>query len=461
MIVRAALLLGFAILLDLIGFCTLPARVNFSSNSAFYIEMVQRGNTSVEPPFRYRALVPFVARLLPLPADQVLAVMSHVSLGGCLFLAMLICRRIGLSIPACAFGATALFCSRAFTYNYVNPYMTDAVALLAMLAMVYSYIGQQDTAFSIAALVGVLAHEITVFLVPAELFSRRWKRGAAICATSAIVFLLTRFWLGTGYAGSLKQGVLFCLGSPRLSTRLAEGRRAYLVPALAIVRDGNRDAAEEEIPAPRVRRAIDGRGRIPVLVRIGHGANILHTGTRSGGRHSNCFRKFVERAPLKSARSTDGGARGDCLSTSVSNRNQGSPLIGRLLCSSNHLSRVHVSRLLRPNARRLRMHTAAIRQFVIKLENRVAESAAESLFPRNPHQVQADSSHLHKDICRGNRDVPRHAARWSDRSDQEARDEPSSLTSPPRPQFSCLPNYARWPSSSGVRPRIDSCPQIA
>jgi hypothetical protein len=208
--VRAALLLlAIAILLDLIGFYTVPERPNFSSNSAFYIEMAQHGTTSVRPPFRYRALVPFVARLLPLPADQALVVISHVSLVGCLFLSMLLCRRIGLSIPACVFGATALFCSRAFTYNYVNPYMTDAVALLAIFAMVYSYLDGQDTVFGVAAVVGVLAHEITVFLVPAVLFSQRWKRGLTIWAMSALVFLLTRFWLGAGYASSLKKEFLF------------------------------------------------------------------------------------------------------------------------------------------------------------------------------------------------------------------------------------------------------------
>jgi hypothetical protein len=201
----ALLFLGIALLFDLIGFCIVPARTDYSSNSAFYIQMAQHGTGSVEPPFRYRALVPSLARLLPLPADQGLLAISHVSLIGCLFLAMLICRRVGLSVPACIFGAAALFCSRAFVYNYVNPYMTDAVALLAMFVMVYSYIGEQPAAFVIAAFVGILAHEITVFLVPAALFTRRWKRGLAICLVSAFVLVLTRFWLGGGYAGNLKR----------------------------------------------------------------------------------------------------------------------------------------------------------------------------------------------------------------------------------------------------------------
>jgi hypothetical protein len=192
-----------------IGFLTVPARINFSSNSAFYIEMTQHGPSSVVSPFRYRLLVPFLARLLPLPADRALLAISHVSLVGCLFLAMLISRRVGLSIPACVFGATAMFCSRASVYNYVNPYMTDGVALLAIFVMGYSYLGEQDAAFGVAALVGLMSHEITVLLIPAVLFSRRWKRGVVICAASAFVLLLTRFWLGTGYAGNLKKEFLF------------------------------------------------------------------------------------------------------------------------------------------------------------------------------------------------------------------------------------------------------------
>jgi hypothetical protein len=198
------LLLGVAILLDLIGLVTMPARINFSSNSAFYIEMVQHGPNGIIPPFRYRILVPFLAGLLPLPADQALFAISHVSLVGCLFLAMLISRRVGISIPACIFGASALLCSRAFIWNYVDPYMTDALAMLAMFTMVYSYLGERYTMFGLAALVGVLAHEITIFLVPAALFSQRLKRGLSICAVSGFVLLLTRTWLGTGYGGYLK-----------------------------------------------------------------------------------------------------------------------------------------------------------------------------------------------------------------------------------------------------------------
>jgi len=202
------LLLSIAILFDLLGFWTVPPRINYSSNSAFYIEMAQHGTRSVRPPFRYRALVPFVARQLPLPADQAFVAISNVSLIGCVFVAMLISKRVGLSIPACIFGATALFFSRAFIYNYVNPYMTDAVALLAIFAMVYVYLGAQEIAFGTAAVIGILAHEITVFLVPAVLFSRRWRRGVAASIIPTLVLLLTRFWLGTGYAGSLKKEFL-------------------------------------------------------------------------------------------------------------------------------------------------------------------------------------------------------------------------------------------------------------
>jgi len=205
---KAALLLVIAMLFDLVGFWAAPARINYSSNSAFYIEMAQHGTRSVQPPFRYRAFVPLIARLLPLRADQAFVAITAVSLVGCLFLAMLICRRIGISIPACIFGATALFCSRAFIYNYVNPYMTDAVALLAIFAMVYTYLGEQELAFAAAAVVGILAHEITVLLVPAVLFSRRWKRGLVACVIPGIILLLTRFCLGAGYAGSVKKEFL-------------------------------------------------------------------------------------------------------------------------------------------------------------------------------------------------------------------------------------------------------------
>jgi hypothetical protein len=134
---------------------------------------------------------------------------THVSLIGCLFVAMWTCRQLGISTAACAFGAIALFCSRAFTYNYVNPYMTDGTALLAIFVMVLSCIGDEQVLFGAAAAVGILAHEIVILLVPAALLSRRWRRGAVICAICAFSFLLTRFLISAGYSGSLRKEALF------------------------------------------------------------------------------------------------------------------------------------------------------------------------------------------------------------------------------------------------------------
>src|SRR5664279_5639366 len=143
----ALLLLGVAVLLGIIGFLTVHHRADFSSNSAFYLAMAEHGTNSVPPPFRYRALVPFVARLLPMTADHAFVLISNVSLVGCLFLAMLISSEVGLSIPASLFGAIAVFSSRAITYNYLNPYMTDGVELLALFIMIYAYLREKSAAF--------------------------------------------------------------------------------------------------------------------------------------------------------------------------------------------------------------------------------------------------------------------------------------------------------------------------
>jgi hypothetical protein len=203
------LFLVTAVLLDVIGYYTVPHRSDFSSNSAFYLTMVEHGARAVTTPFRYRVLVPFLARSLPMSADHALVLITHVSLIGCLLVAMLTCRELGLSIAACLFTALALFCSRAFTYNYLNPYMTDGAALLALFVMVWCYISDKLAAFGVTGVIGILGHEIVVLLVPAILFSRKWKRGAVVCAVCALGFLLTRFWMGAGYSGSLRKEALF------------------------------------------------------------------------------------------------------------------------------------------------------------------------------------------------------------------------------------------------------------
>ncbi len=80
---------------------------------------------------------------------------------------------------------------------------------LAIFIMVLSYVADEQVAFGLAGLVGILAHEIVVLLVPAMLFSRRWRRALWSCAVCALGFLLTRFWMGAGYGGSLRKEALF------------------------------------------------------------------------------------------------------------------------------------------------------------------------------------------------------------------------------------------------------------
>jgi hypothetical protein len=80
-------------------------------------------------------------------------------------------------------------------YNYNNPFLTDAFALMALSAMMLAIARVSFGLFCIASVLGVLCRETVIFLVPAWLLTRSWRKGFVVIIVSLFALLLPRYLL--------------------------------------------------------------------------------------------------------------------------------------------------------------------------------------------------------------------------------------------------------------------------
>jgi len=163
-----------------------------------YVSMAEGDFSSVGFPYRYRVIVPLIASLLPFSPTEALRVISYVSLFTCYVLLLLTCSKLGLDTYMSVGGLLTVFVSTWHIYNYHNPFLTDAFALMALSAMIFSLIHGSFLIFAISAIVGVLARETTIFLVPVWSVARGWRKGILLVAVTIVVFLIPRFIFPSG-----------------------------------------------------------------------------------------------------------------------------------------------------------------------------------------------------------------------------------------------------------------------
>ena len=169
-----------------------PPGLHLGYDATFYVRMVEGPMTGVPPPFSFRVLVPWLARLLPLPAPAALLVISYASLFGCYLIIMASCRVAGLRLRDAIVGVVSIWGSTWHLYGFWNPYLTDAFGLLMLAIMMWAVLTGTLWAFAAAAIVGVLARETTAVLVPAWLITRQWRAAIAVAGGTLAVAALPR-----------------------------------------------------------------------------------------------------------------------------------------------------------------------------------------------------------------------------------------------------------------------------
>lgn len=195
---RAALLAGAAVCLVVLGFARMPPTSSLYGDALSYVSMAEHGPTAAIAPFRYRALVPFLASLIPLPAPTSLLMLSVASLVAFYLLTLATSMRLGASAPV-AFGAlVAVFFTFWHQYNFHNPYLTDAFQLAMLAAMVYALVIDSWSLFAAASVLAVSARETSIVFVPAWFLLKDKGRGAAILLGSVAALMAPRIWYADG-----------------------------------------------------------------------------------------------------------------------------------------------------------------------------------------------------------------------------------------------------------------------
>ena len=106
---------------------------------------------------------------------------------------LLTCIKLGLNTYASVGGLLTVFTSGVHLYGYTNPFLTDAFALMALSLMIFSLINRYFLVFAIAAILGILAWELTIWLVPAWFLARDRLKGAILLVGAVLVFFIPRW----------------------------------------------------------------------------------------------------------------------------------------------------------------------------------------------------------------------------------------------------------------------------
>jgi hypothetical protein len=178
-------------------------------DTRFYLAMIERhwpwdasAPAAIPAPFRFRILVPWIARALPFASGRSLALVTYVSLAASYFFSLLTCRRLGLGVAASVAGVTAAFSGYAHLALYTNPYLTDATGLLVIAVMTYALVSDMPLLFATMGLAGIFAREISLVLLLIWCV-RSVRRGVLFTAVAAVALAVEHVFIGVGPTGPI------------------------------------------------------------------------------------------------------------------------------------------------------------------------------------------------------------------------------------------------------------------
>jgi len=152
----------------------------------------------VPSPFRYRILVPWIARQLPFGAATSLRLVTYASLGASYFVMLLTCQRLGLSSRASVGGLALAYVFEPHLYSYYNPFLVDGFGLMVVTGMAYAFVVDSFWMFALLGLTGLFAREVAFALLPLWCV-RDVKRGLALTLIALLLLAVERIVLtGSG-----------------------------------------------------------------------------------------------------------------------------------------------------------------------------------------------------------------------------------------------------------------------
>lgn len=189
-----------ATVLAAVCIASVPARgehgdAKLVGDSVSYVAMVL-GSSAAPAPFRYRIVVPAIARGLPLAPARALALVSLLSLVATYALVLRTSRRLGVPDKAAITGLVTAVCSAPHLYSYENPYLTDAMALLAVSACLYALVAGRFRWFTALCVLAMGIRETSIFAAPAWASTGQRLRAVLVVTSSLAAYVMIHRFVG-------------------------------------------------------------------------------------------------------------------------------------------------------------------------------------------------------------------------------------------------------------------------
>ncbi len=171
---------------------------DFNSNNILrgdsiqYIKMINEGFSKAENPYRYRIMVPIIAKMLPFKPYISLKIITYISLFLIYFFAFKICELLNLEISQTSFSILLIYLTPIHLYNYHNPFLIDGFTLLIITLLIFFCIIKNFSGFIIFIIIGSLTRETILFTAPLWFLTVNKKKGLIPIAISFLIIVSLR-----------------------------------------------------------------------------------------------------------------------------------------------------------------------------------------------------------------------------------------------------------------------------
>jgi len=183
------------------------------SDAVIYLSMYQGHSLKEIPkPYRYRILVPYLARLIPTPPSFLMkgfdsspekviklkfGILNAIALAFAAWILFFFCRRLDFNLQLSILGSLLFLCS-FYIVNYSGLPLTDASAFLFLTGCLYAILANNNWLLGLFFTVGIFAKE-TIVLAFVYIFFQNKKLSSKLqkfilCVPGLLSYLCLRFF---------------------------------------------------------------------------------------------------------------------------------------------------------------------------------------------------------------------------------------------------------------------------
>ncbi len=173
-----------------------PERVgSLTIDTVQYVKIIEGRFDDAMLPYRYRILVPSIARLLPFSPPAALKLITYVALYFCYLIGLLILMKMSFSMGSSVAAMLAVFAIPLHLLNYSNPYLTDGLGMMVLFLMIWCLLYNRFWSFLAVGGAGILVREATLFLVPAWLIRKQYLKALLAIIIGLLAYAIPRYLL--------------------------------------------------------------------------------------------------------------------------------------------------------------------------------------------------------------------------------------------------------------------------